>query len=159
MKEIVGSGVRGKSFARVNVGSSDINGIRQEVVSNNMGISAAAGMILDRIEISPTRKEVLLWEVTGKELGQKLPAEQPEIFGLALQCGFVESSAEAIARSRVAYAGQGWKNGGMSPIQIGSALYLLDLRWTSMRSWLGAVVMNDGYLFSPDSIWLFERPS
>ncbi|MFZ2188049.1 MAG: hypothetical protein WAV73_00605 [Candidatus Moraniibacteriota bacterium] len=158
MKEVVGNGVCGKGFLRLGVGGSDISDIKREVVAGNVaGISAVAGMILDRIEISPTRKEVLLWEVSGKELGQKRLARQAEVFALAFQSGFSETSAEAIARSRVVYAGQGWKTGGMSPIQIGNNLCLLDLRWTCRRHWLGAVVMDNDYLFSPNNIWLFER--
>jgi hypothetical protein len=137
----------GRFFMTITLGTySTVADLRQAILSSGKKISDYAGQILKKIEISPEKIEIDLWEVSGAELGFTKTVSRSTIYQRAFELGFEKSPAEGIALSRIKCEDKKWRIGGMEPkADSDGVLSLLDfysdghglrLSWLPVESWL-----------------------
>jgi hypothetical protein len=151
--------IPGMFFEKVTMGAfSNREELRQAIVASGKRINFDAGKILDSVTISPAKKEVYLWSVSGKALGFTDATSQPAIYERVFSYGLSEAPAEAIVLARIDFAGEEWQNGGMKPAEIGQSgrKGILSLSSVSGSLWLSVTPINPNYCWDPSFNWLFE---
>ncbi len=152
--------VPGRFFMTVTLGTyPTVADLRKTILSSGKKIGGYADQILEKIEISPEKVEVDLWEITGFELGFTEAVPRSAIYQRVFEIGFEQSSAEGIALSRIECVDKKLRIGGMAPIaDSGGDLGLLYLSSYDGDLWLLTYYDGPGLLWDPGFVWLFVRP-